>query len=499
MPGPLYLSPLLSRFVLVSLVILVISFLQNNRVRTDHTSALQSEARQQHQAALEDSKTVPTEQRGPEYYYGLYKLYYDGIPDRYDMNGNKITGIAPDHQKAIANLERAAEESGDPLMWMQLARIYENGMYNFDPQLERAADYYRGIMNAFPQDAIFGDAQDALNNTMDEIRKIATYKWLNLKYTPPKNVHHDTVKQRLQNANRQHGGPLAGIWAGMGIGRGQDPIALTAADLFRAHDDLADIGGQIGGGYRLGGGGGRGGGGGGGGPIGLDDIRRNDMHNTHNSQVVATVANSLKRLKDVTKRSIPDTEAAQQIRRYLQSLPGCDKQADALKSLDSIERNIIPVSSVDMREIEALGIIWNRIHDDGFKDKQSDLKEILYGQLADMQEHGQAVCATGRLERIVDTLNTFDSNVEIKPTYVINAEIMNKAGQLRDQFYADYGNTHGEAARKALEAGTAPDQHGLDTQLRTGIRETLHKDYVDTGILTENKFTEHVDTWINEI
>lgn len=425
-----------------------------------------------HQRKVELAELKQQGTRGPtvEWYYKMHELYYNGIPDKYDSTGTKIKGVAPDPDRSLNFLHRAVMTSGSPQLYLKLAGIYQNGMYKFKPQLEAAAQLYQGIINMFPYRDVIAEAREKLAEVTQEIQNVKVHSWLNLKYTPKKNKHHEEITKLLQ---QQRGG-LGGGLGFLGTIRGAFGAAaerLTQGTLFRANDNFG---------------------------LTLDDRNRNDAHNTHNSQVVATVANSLKKLKESTDVTKSPPESLREIRNYLATVPESDKRTDALKSLDSIERSILPVSSVGMKEVDALNLVWNRINNN-HGDKQGDLKDILYAQLADMQEHGKTVCSTGKLERVVDTLSTFDKDVSIKPTYVINDEMMNKAGKVRDNIYADYGKAYGESRKKMLEEGTAPDQTEYDQKVRSDILDGLRTDYVDTGILTEEKFQSQVDQWIDEI
>lgn len=439
--------------------------------------------------AKPDPKMSPAETE--QWLYKLHLLFYDGIPDKYDQAGNKIKGVQPDPVKALGYLE-AACKFGNPRLWLKLAGIHQNGMYNHEPDLVKARDLYYHIQETFPHNDVITEATEQLNSTITEIHNIGTHKWLNLPYTPKKNTHHATVAQRL----KQTGGTETGIFGGLGFGGFGGSVGagtIRATDLFRTHQNNTmtipngfDVFGNFGiaGGTHI---------------LDDNDPRRNDMHNTHNSQVVSTVANSLKKIQAITDLKHTSPETIRQIRQYINSKPRCDKTDDALRSLDSIERNIIPVSSVGMREVDALNIVWNRMHSETFEKNQGDLKDILYDQLADMQEHGKPVCATGRLERIVDTLNTFDDNVQIKPTYIINEEMMDKASKVNNDLIAEYGIRHGAERQKQLEMGTAPDQNDFDNHVKGTVQDILRKDYVDTGIMTKDQFDTQVGKWINEI
>jgi len=397
-------------------------------------------------------------------YYRAHKLYYDGVPDRYDQSGNKIPGVEPDPKRAMAYLTRACELSRSPELWLRLASVYQNGMYNLEPDFAMAQRLLVMILQLFPDRY---EARDRLNEVIQEINNIQTYRWLNLKYTPKKNQHHEKIKNSRVQVQVQVQGQGQGQVQGQVVGG-----KVTIVDqIFRAPDPDSELD--------------------------INNIRFDDRHNTHNSQVVSTVANSLKLLKDGTDINIALPQTIHEIRNYIQSKPDCDRRNDALKSLDSIERNIIPISSVDMRESEALNIVWNRINTDQHKDHVSDIKDIFYGQLADMQEHGKSVCATGRLSRMLDTFSTFDNDVQIKPTYVINTEMMNKAGKIREDMYLEYDSQTADR----LRAGTADSatQQTFDQSVRKSIIDRLTKDYVDTGIMTENAFSERIIEWIDEI
>lgn len=422
-----------------------------------HKRKLLNDMKSQFQA-----QTGTQAQGDPREYYKAHLLYYNGIPDKYDNFGNKVKGVRPDPKKALEYLSRACELSTDPNLWLKLGSIYQNGMYNLDPDLQMARNLYIQMGQRFPGHA--SEIQDRINEVVTEINNINTYKWLNIKYTPKKNVHHEKIKALIKGTSRP------GLFGTLLNG------GATIVDrIFRATGQDQDQGQTT----------------------DVNAVGYNDRHNTHNSQVVGTVANSMKKIREGTeiKKSIPET--VREIRDYIKQKPDCDRRNDALKSLDSIERNIIPITSVDMKESEALNVVWNRINSEHHKDHQEDIKDIFYQQLADMQEHGKSVCATGRLSRMVDTFSTFDKDVAIKPTYVINKEMMDKAGQIREQMYQEYD----EYVANKLRAGTAdPEmQDEFDKKVRTNIIETLTKDYVDTGIMTENAFVKNVEEWVDEI
>lgn len=398
-------------------------------------------------------------------YYKLHVLYYDGVPDTYDRIGNKIKGVEPDPTKAIGYLKLAYDHSRNGQLLLKMARIYQNGMYKLEPDPEKGRDLYYDAMINHPD--LYDKALEGYTDCQTELKDIAVYGWLNIKRDKKKNDHADRITKMLQKhqaqTNRVHHYPVGG---GL-FGNHQ----ITTDDFFRAGLDIDQ-----------------------------DAINANDAHNTHNSQVVSTVGLSLKKLREEIGGAIESaSDSLRDIRKYISNLRTCDKKNDALKTLDTIERNIIPISGIGMTETEALNLVWNRINSSKHKDNQENIKEMLYDRLADAQEHGHSVCATGRLERIVDSLNTFDEAVAIKPTYVIVQEMMDKAAKVRSDFFQNYENLNGQPARKKTEEGTSVDQNIVDQNLKETITETLRRDYVDSGIMTDMKFQTEVNKWINDI
>jgi hypothetical protein len=403
-------------------------------------------------------------------YYKLHLLYYDGVPDTYDRTGNKIKGVEPDPIKAIGFLKLAYDHSRNGQLLLKLARIYQNGMYKLAADPEKGRDIYYDVMTNHPE--LYQRALDGYNDSQNEIKDIAVYGWLNIKRDKKKNDHEDRITRMLQKHT-----------TGTTLFRGTaNRPTVTEANFFRAHGGNEGIAGIAGI------------------EVDPDAHNANDAHNTHNSQVVATVGLSLKKLRDeIGSMLTPAAKSLHDIRKYINNLHNCDKKEDALKTLDTIERNIIPISGVGMTETDALNLVWNRINSDKHAENKDNIKEMLYDRLADAQEHGHSVCATGRLERIVDSLNTFDDAVAIKPTYIIVQEMMDKAAKVRTDFFQNYENINGPDARKHIESGTAVDQDIVDQNTKEAITQTLRRDYVDTEIMTDAKFQTEVNKWINDI
>ncbi len=417
------------------------------------------------------------------YHTKLYNLYYSGVPDKYDNDGNKIKGIEPNSVKVIKHLRKIIKyspKSQIDSIKLDLAKLYHFGMHKFQPQLKVAKKLYKSIILSCKNEDVHVQTEDLLERVNKDIRENHVYKWLNLKQPKKKSdiigSYTDNTYEKLnieQNNNFDNPTELINtddMFDNIFDNTFQIIEILPRPQPIIEQRETINI------------------------PT-IPPIRRNDPQNTHNSQVLSTAINSINNLKKSTKmeRNLPTS--LKEIRKFLKNMPKNDKRDDSLKSLNRIEKNTSPFTFSDMKEVNVLNLIWNRIHSDVHKDNLDTVKESLYNQLADMQEHGYSVCATGRFTRLVDTLNVIDEEVSIKPSYVINQEMMNKSSKIRENIL----NTYSENERKELEKGTSNKQEEYDKNLKEKIVKELKEDYVKTKILTQEKFDNQINKWINEI
>lgn len=404
-------------------------------------------------------------------YFKLFHLYYNGVSDKYDLNGNKISGIEPNPGKAIWYLQRCID-LGFNRGWILMGDIYQHGMYNMNPDWKKAKILYEKALKTDQ----WLDGIDKLEQIGQKIEKSAVYNWLNLPEPEYENNHKKYHENKYKKTKKKNNNFIYS----------SPKIKMNTNELFRAND----INDAIAQNFRdnrnnqptqM--------------DFNVDSLTYNDAHNSHNSQVIATVKKSLKNLKENTDITMNVPQSMRNIRDYLKNQQDCDRTNDALKSLDSIEKNISPLTISDMKEADALSLVWNRIHNDVNKDNTETLKENLLSELAEMQEHGKSVCATGRFTRIVDTLNAIDPDVTIKPTYIINEEMMTKSADIRNKMIDDMT----ENEREKYNKGTHSRQDELDEKLKKNIKDTLYNDYVKSDIMTESKFESEVNKWIDEI
>lgn len=406
---------------------------------------------------LTEIEAVPIEEkRSYDAERELYELYYTGIPDTYDNDGNIIPGVKPNPVKAIEFLTIIINSpEGTEQDTFDLAKLYHYGMHDLEVDIDKAELVYNGMLRNYITD----DTRQKVEAALADIMKIRTYRWLNLPsdHDPTRRVEQHDEPETILNNQPYVVRPTARINETIH----NQPYVVRPV---RQVDDKRD------------------------------NKKYNDPQNVHDSQVLGTIRHSLNNLKKTTKMEKNLMQSYHEIKTYIGQMKNSDKKRDALVSLEKVIHNIIPLSSLDTTEGDALNLVWNRIN--GFDTETSDnLKETLFEELASMQEHGSTVCSTGRFTRIVDTLNGVDEAVSIKPTYAVNEEMLGRAAKIRGDVLAEVD----EVERDLLERGTSSKQDEFDNKLKGVIIKTLHDEYVKTSIISNEKFRIETDKWINEI
>jgi hypothetical protein len=120
-----------------------------------------------------------------------------------------------------------------------------------------------------------------------------------------------------------------------------------------------------------------------------------------------------------------------------------------------------------MTEVDVLRRVWGRIQSEADPETKRNMVDMLRQRLS---ECGKEIsCASGRVARIVDSLTTFDTNVNLRPLWAVRQEMLAKAAVLREQ---------------------VPPAKLQDT-----LRATFRTEYVDKGILTLDLLDAELESW----
>lgn len=219
---------------------------------------------------------------------------------------------------------------------------------------------------------------------------------------------------------------------------------------------------------------------------------RNDTQNVHDSLVVASIKQSL--------NSLPSGSAYADYQAIRSEVPLTDR---AKQVLDTMMANHIPLSAYDKTESEILSSVWQRIQHPSNQDKRSDLKEMLGSQLNDCYyEGGGIVCATGRVGRVLQTLEVLDTDnvVSLKPKWAIESEVQ-AAGSAVYQRLFDACSEAEKVANSIAADDASPDQLQMQQDFQNRYRNELtakfQQDY--DKILTNEQIQAHVETLVETI
>lgn len=185
---------------------------------------------------------------------------------------------------------------------------------------------------------------------------------------------------------------------------------------------------------------------------------RSDSQNVHDSSVVKSVKASLQKLGP---SSLSMEQTLVNVRLALSD------NADALKGLDLMECNTIPVSSLEMREVDVLRKVWGRIEREPDSEQKENMRDMMIGRIAECGK--EASCASGRVARVVDSLATFDDAVSLRPLWALRQEMMAKAGVLQSE--------------------------ESEISLQKRLHDEFTKDYVETGLMTSEVMEAELSSW----
>ena len=188
---------------------------------------------------------------------------------------------------------------------------------------------------------------------------------------------------------------------------------------------------------------------------------RSDSQNVHDSSVVKTVKSALEKIGP-SALSLETTLV--DVRHALSD------DEDALRGLDLMEKNTVPLTALGVTEVDVLRKVWGRIHSEADPVSRQNMQDMLKIRLKECGR--EASCASGRVARVVDSLSTFDEAVQLRPLWALRQEMLAKASVVRAQ--------------------VGPDD---TTPLTTRLHDEFTRAYVDTGLMTPGVLEAELASW----
>ena len=132
-------------------------------------------------------------------------------------------------------------------------------------------------------------------------------------------------------------------------------------------------------------------------------------------------------------------------------------------------------SAFNISEKSSLKLVWEKINNSS--DMKENLVETLAKQLSSTIENGHVVCSSGKITRIMSTLDGF-SNEVARPMWALREEIGNKAAKIREDMTQQYGDTP-EAGRRMREefAQSVKDEYVKKLGMQEKIIDPLISEY----------------------
>lgn len=227
--------------------------------------------------------------------------------------------------------------------------------------------------------------------------------------------------------------------------------------------------------------------------------KRSDTQNVHDSGVNRYIIEAVKKLENQIMR--PFDDIYKEILAYLNTSTH-DRVADALDVLKMINDTKMYHDGTHKTETEILSLVWQRIHDPVNAQCIDDLKESLLMQLIDCKANGMIMCGSGRIARILQTLECIDAEdiVNLRPMWVISETIGDYCGKYVDKLLTKVPPEYKEAIN-ALER--TPEQQKLADQFYTCIKNNLQRRfkllYLDTNILNAGQLNRFSKEYLDQL
>jgi hypothetical protein len=175
-----------------------------------------------------------------------------------------------------------------------------------------------------------------------------------------------------------------------------------------------------------------------------------DTQNVHDHGVTHTLRQSL--------ASMPRSQTSYDeiVLGLLESDAPSTVKADAMEVLDSLSSDVH--SSLNVSERDALGAVWSAIDRDVDPALREDARRILLGQLASGVESGGVVCSTGKIARMVSSLDGVSETANVtRPMWAIRDEIGSLAARVRDSGEEGTADAFRSSARNEYIDGLGMD------------------------------------------
>ena len=223
----------------------------------------------------------------------------------------------------------------------------------------------------------------------------------------------------------------------------------------------------------------------------------NDSQNVHD-HVLQSTAKEIIQALDTNAPSDPGGGFEDGVSKFDRDVREFKKQTgtkddDVLETLDSLGTAIH--SRYDKSEQDVFSMIWNRVKEN------SDMTRILEDNLASAIEDGLVVCSTGKIMRMLSTLDVLDEQTpDLKPTWAIRNELAQLVSTEIKNTLQSLDKRHNEAYH-AIEPSEEQERMALQIseKIKANIIERSVEAYVKPKIVSESVLMFELDVFLNHI
>lgn len=208
----------------------------------------------------------------------------------------------------------------------------------------------------------------------------------------------------------------------------------------------------------------------------------NDSQNVHGS----AVQNAAKQKLQTIQHSSNNNNSTTDFIKYLEN-HSSQQNAAAIRVYESLSSSIH--SKYDKSEQDVFKSVWERINSSENQDRRDEMASVFIANLASGIEHDSVVCSTGKIMRMIGSLDAMDANHELaqplQPEWALDTEMATTAAKIRVDTLASAT----QEQVTAYESSQNNDQ--LAIQMKTQLEQKLRTDY--KGLVTDEMLTLKID------
>jgi hypothetical protein len=170
-----------------------------------------------------------------------------------------------------------------------------------------------------------------------------------------------------------------------------------------------------------------------------------------------------------------------------------------IKVTDSLNDN--QHSKYNKSEKDVFNVIYSKIYDLKNANNREELFKSFAKSLESALEYDKVVCSTGKIVRMVSTLDAMDDSVpNLVPEWAINEEIANLAGKIREKIM----NEASEQEKRAYDLLNPNENEkklseNVSNKMKNELKNKCFNDYVKTGIMSEELMDLTLQEYLNNL